>query len=306
MAYLRLFRFGNLIIILLTELLIKYGVIDYFLSVNNLTYRMSNLVFLLIAISSILIAASANIHNDISDKDIDKIDKAYRPIPNGDISIKLASILQISFNIIGVIIAIIAAFIIDEPMVAIFQLLIIALLYFYSNSLKCSKIIGNIIIALIVALVPILIWLYTFFDSNAMDIMLNYNLRWMHISVFFFSGFAFMSTLIRELIKDRQDMHGDIKSNCNTWASGVSANTFRITVIIISLLLVELISVYQVYLPNLEVYRTMFIIPQSIIIFFIILKIFRAKESKDFKKLSVYIKLMTLSGLLIPIVLFFV
>jgi len=304
MNFLRLIRIKNLIIILITEIMIKYFLIDYFLSINNLSYRMSNVVFVLIASSSILIAGAANIHNDIQDKEIDAKAKPSKPIPSGAFSIKKARVMLFSFNSGGVILTFIAAYIIKEPLVAIFQLSILGLLFAYSLSLKCSKIIGNIIISISIAMVPVVVWVYTIYDTAAHNIMFNYSLRWMHISIFFLALFAFMSTLIREMIKDREDMKGDLDCGCITWASSVSPNTFRITIIVLSLLFVEIIALYQVYLPDLVIYRASFLIPQSLILFILIPRVFMAKDRKDFKKLSSFMKIITISGLLLPLLLF--
>ena len=304
MAFFRLIRVGNLIIILLTEFIIKYGVIDYFLSKTDIIYRMNNWVFILIAISSILIAAAANIHNDIHDQDIDKQEKPTKPIPSGDISVKNARSLLFSFNIIAAILAFLAAYFIGEPSVAIFQLTIVALLFTYSMSYKCTKLFGNIIVSVVIAMVPIVIWLYSFYDIEAKGLMFNNELEWLHLSVIFLSVFAFLSNLIREIVKDREDMEGDLNCNCHTWASGVSQNTFKITIIIISLILIGTIMIYQVYLPGLEIYRASFIIPQLLVLFGMIRMVIKAESRIELRKLSKFIKLMTVSGLILPLILF--
>jgi len=303
MNFLRLIRIKNLIIILITEIIVNYCLIEHFLSINNLAYRMSNVVFLLIAISSILIAAGANIHNDIQDKDIDAKSKPEKPIPSGAISLNAANILVIIFNLFGIILTLAAAYLIGEPMVAIFQFSILAILYAYSMSLKCTKIIGNIIVSTSIAMVPVLIWIYIIYDHAAHGLMFNYNLRWMHFSVFFLSAFAFISTLIREIIKDREDMKGDLDCGCRTWASEISAQTFRISIIILSIILVIIILLYQLYFPNLLFYKVSFIIPQALIVFILIPRVYKATERSEFKSISNFMKLIIFLGLIIPVVL---
>ncbi len=303
MDFLRLIRVKNLIIILGTEIMVNYFLIDYFLSINNLAYRMDNVVFAHISISSLLIAAGANIHNDIQDKDIDAIAKPSKPIPSGAISIKKARLLLFFFNLTGLLLSIGAAFFIGEPMVAIFQITILAILFAYSLSLKCTKLIGNIIVSISIAMVPVLIWIYIIYDKAAYDLMFNYQLRWMHFSILFLSIFAFISTLIREMIKDREDMQGDLNCDCHTWASSVSSNVFRITIISLSLLLFFIIAIYQAYIPGLYYYRASFIIPQGLLLFYLIPKVYFAKEKEEFKHLSRFMKLVIVAGLILPIVL---
>ena len=303
MNFLRLIRVKNLIIILITEIIVNYCLIEYFLSINNLAYRMSNVVFLLIATSSILIAAGANIHNDINDKEIDTKSKPEKPIPSGAISLRTANILLFIFNLLGVVLTFIASYLIGEPMIAIFQFTILAILYAYSMSLKCTKLIGNIIVSISIAMVPVLIWIYIIYDEAAQGLMFNYHLRWMHFSVFFLSLFAFISTLIREIIKDREDMKGDLDCGCHTWASEVSEKVFRISIISLSLILVVIIALYQIYFPSLISYKISFIIPQALILFILIPKVYKAKERSEFKNISNFMKIIIVAGLIIPLVL---
>ena len=303
MNFLRLVRVNNLIIILITEIIVNYCLIVYFLSINNLAYRMDNVVFLLISVSSILIAAGANIHNDIQDKEIDAISKPNKPIPSGAISLKTARILLFISNFLGVILTFAAAYLIGEPMVAIFQFTILAILYAYSMSLKCTKLIGNIIVSASIAMVPVLIWIYIIYDNAAHGLMFNYNLRWMHFSIFFLSVFAFISTLIREIIKDREDMKGDLDCGCRTWASEISPKTFKFSIIILSIILVIIILLYQIYLPDLLFYKISFLLPQILIILILIPWVYKATERTDFKNISNFMKLIILSGLVLPIML---
>ncbi|MCK5846193.1 MAG: UbiA family prenyltransferase [Bacteroidales bacterium] len=266
---------------------------------------MSTPIFILIVVSSILIAAAANIHNDIHDVDIDRLTKSRKPIPNGDISIKSARYILYLFNSLGVILTFLAAHLIGEPFVAIFQLSILALLFAYSNSLKCSKLVGNIVVSLTVAMVPVVVWIYIVYDNSANGLMFNYDLRWMHLSIFFFSLFAFLSTLIREIVKDREDMKADTSCNCNTWAATVSLKSFKILISILSIFLIAIIAFYQLYLPNLEIYRISFFIPMALILFGLIPMLLKGSSSKDFKKLSTFLKIIILSGLVTPIILLF-
>ncbi len=303
MVLLRLIRFNNLIIILLTEIIAKYGLIDYFLKTNDLAYRMSTSVFILIVASSLLIAAAANIHNDIHDVDIDKINKSRKPIPNGDISIKSARYLLFAFNITGVVLTFLAAHLINDPYVAIFQLTILAILFAYSNSLKCMKIVGNILVSISIAMVPVVIWVYVVYDKDAHGLIFNDNIRWMHLSVFFFSLFAFISTLIREIVKDREDMKADVSCNCYTWAASVSLKTFKIAVVTLALIMVVIIGIYQNYVPLSSIYRTAFLFPQLLIIFGLIPMLIKAQERVEFKRVSNFLKIIILSGLIIPIIL---
>ena len=97
MSFFTLIRWKNLIIILLTELIIKYSLIDYFLYSAGLNYRMSGELFFSLVLSSLFIAAAGYIINDIEDIEIDRVNANNRPLVKEGISLIL---LYIFFVII--------------------------------------------------------------------------------------------------------------------------------------------------------------------------------------------------------------
>ena len=303
MPFLNLIRWKNLIIILLTEIIIKYALIDFFLSSAGFEYRMSGILFLLLVLSSIFIAAAGYIINDIEDIEIDKFNDNEKPLVKGNISIKTAKFLLYAFNIIGVILSLGSAVIIKNPSLASLQLLIMALLYGYSISYKCKKIIGNVIIALTTASVPFLIWIYTIYDVLGKSIMFTYDLRWMHISISFYILFAFILNWIRELIKDKEDTEADKSRNCTTWAASTKTSSFKGLVIVLMIIFSIVLVGYQLIFPISIYYRGSFISILIIMLFFGLPLIAKANNSEDYYKLSNIIKLIMLLGLLTPILL---
>ena len=103
MAILQLIRWKNLLIILFTEVVIKYGLMDYYFSKMEFSYRMSPLLFWTLVFSSLFIAAGGYLLNDIQDVEIDRVHKSNRPLVSEAISKKTASILMYTFNIVGII-----------------------------------------------------------------------------------------------------------------------------------------------------------------------------------------------------------
>jgi len=303
MPFLNLIRWKNLIIILLTEIIIKYALIDFFLSSAGFEYRMSGILFLLLVLSSIFIAAAGYIINDIEDIEIDKFNDNEKPLVKGNISIKTAKFLLYAFNIIGVILSLGSAVIIKNPSLASLQLLIMALLYGYSISYKCKKIIGNVIIALTTASVPFLIWIYTIYDVLGKSIMFTYDLRWMHISISFYILFAFILNWIRELIKDKEDTEADKSRNCTTWAASTKTSSFKGLVIVLMIIFSIVLVGYQLIFPISIYYRGSVISILIIMLFFGLPLIAKANNSEDYYKLSNIIKLIMLLGLLTPILL---
>jgi len=303
MSFFTLIRWKNLFIILLTELIIKYALIDYFLFSAGLNYRMSSELFVSLALSSIFIAAAGYIINDIQDIEIDRVNSIERPLVNERISLSTAKALMYGFNIVGILFAFYSAFLIKNPSLASFQLLIMALLYGYSFSLKCKKLIGNIIIAFITASVPLLIWIYTIYDVLAKSVIFTYEIRWMHLSIFFFFTFAFFTNFVRELIKDKEDTQADISLSCNTWAATVSEKSFKGFVIVLLIILEVSIVSYQINFEGNTVFKIALSLVLALIIIITIPKLIKSKNTSDYHKLSNIIKAIMFIGVLTPLLL---
>ena len=99
------------------------------------------------ALAAGLIAAGGNIHNDILDIEIDKINRPERPLPKKDISVRTALIFTIVFIVIGIEIGIYLGLI--EFLIT---LTAAALLFLYNRWLKMTVLWGNIAISMLTAL----------------------------------------------------------------------------------------------------------------------------------------------------------
>lgn len=306
MAFLKLIRWSNLLTIIITEIIIKYALMDYFFIEAGLSYRLDNILFSIIVISSILIASASNIINDITDIKSDRINNHYkRPLVSGKISLITADVLFYIFAILGVGCSIAAGILAGNIWLFAFQLFVLATLVLYSKKLKCKKLIGNIVVSLATALVPILVWFYTINDTSHQGLMFNYTLRWMHFTIIFFALFAFFSNLIREIIKDREDQKADIAVKCKTWAGQVSLIKFRRTILSLTLFLVILILIFQVLSSLNLVFRLSFVAVQLLLVLGIIPKLMKSSKKEDFHIMSIRMKIVMLVGVLTPVLLYF-
>ena len=171
-------------------------------------------------LSAMLIGLFGNIINDIFDIEIDKINKPWRPLPSGKISIKEAHIYAILALITGLIISVMINLIC--LIVAVFASIF---LYLYSKTLKKTGFGGNLIIAFLSLLVIIYGGLAT---SNPM--------RSLYPGIY-----AFLIILGREVYKGIEDVEGDKKHGVKTIATtlGIKAafiigSLLLLTVVIIS------------------------------------------------------------------------
>jgi len=168
-----------------------------------------------------LVAAGGYVINDIYDIEIDRINKPYRPLPSGEISIRKAFIITWSTFIIG---ALFSAILGVYPF--ILALVTIILLVFYAKKLKKEGIVGNFVVALTSALSAFYGGL-TYFNGN-----------WFY-RVIIPTLFIFFFTLSREFIKGIEDVIGDKENGVKTLAVKLGiTRTWTISKIILLLLLI--------------------------------------------------------------------
>ncbi len=221
MSFLRLIRPVNLFIIACT----MYSIRLFFLLVdrqfNIETSRMHGepMDFLLLVFSTVLIAAAGNIINDYFDVRADRVNKPDRVIIGRYIKKRWAIILHWTFNLSAFAIAVYLGFRYHTFWYVFIHLLSINSLWFYSMSLKRKPLSGNLVVAGLTALVPILCGVHfyiqnsvpdfsTFPQNNPADLWLM-KLADHGIFVYLLAFFAFFGNLSREIVKDVQDIPGD-------------------------------------------------------------------------------------------------
>jgi len=231
----------------------------------------------LAALSASLVMASGNIINDIYDIDIDRVNKPSRPLPSGKISIKEAYILYFVFIAASVFIS----SLLNEKAIAI-VLVSILLLFLYSKYLKRIPLVGNITVAILTGLVFI-------FGGVVVE-----NLAAAIVP----AVFAFLINLIREIVKDMEDVEGDKKAGVITFPIkfGSLKSKLFISLITISLILYTFYPfITQLY--KIEYFIIVMVIVNPLLVY--CLKILFEDESvKNLKKISNLLKLDMIIGLI--------
>jgi 4-hydroxybenzoate polyprenyltransferase len=191
----KLVRWPNLLMIVLTQYLVTIFLIRPQGDVSWLEIIQSKVLFL-ICLSTVLIAAAGYVINDYFDVKIDAINKPERVIIGRHFKRRIAMITHQTLNIIACLIG----FYIGKRIFVI-NIISISLLWAYSSYFKKQPFIGNVIVALLTALS--LLVLSAFFNQHTNLVML-------------YAGFAFGITLVREIIKDMEDVRGDASNGCRT------------------------------------------------------------------------------------------
>lgn len=304
-AFFQLIRWPNLVFIALTQMLFYYCFIyanDRGLDSLNGIYLKPSL-FVLLMIASVLIAAAGYIINDYFDLNIDKINKPQRIVVERVIKRRWAIIWHLIFTSIGVLISFYIGYKINNWLLGLLNLLSGVLLWFYSTTFKKKLMIGNIIISMLTAWVVIVLyfceWRFHYVFNYEADRYKQYIQLLFKVSVLY-GGFAFIISLIREVIKDLEDMQGDERYGCRTmpivW--GVPASkVFTATwlVVLIATLVIMQVYAIQQHWWWLAIYSIVCVVLPLILI---LKQLNKAMVMEDYHKLSVRIKMVMLTGIL--------
>ena len=174
----------------------------------------------------------------------------------------------------------------------------VLLLFIYSVSLKKKLLAGNILISLLTAWVILVVaWCEGNHLLHEKGVI---NTGKIYRFTFLYAGFAFIISLIREVIKDMEDIEGDRRYGCKTmpivW--GMNASKVFISVWLIVLIAALVIVQFYVFQFGWWMIALYFIIAVLIPLLYIFNKLFKAALSKDFHQLSSLIKIVMFTGIL--------
>ncbi|MEI8278951.1 MAG: geranylgeranylglycerol-phosphate geranylgeranyltransferase [Bacteroidota bacterium] len=222
MAWLRLIRWKNLLIIFITQLFAWCCVILPIQGYIPMPLLLNNKHFLYISISTVLIAAAGYIINDYFDIKIDAINRPENVILEQKIPRRIAIMLHTIFNVTGLGLAAIIAKQAGHYEWLAMQMGCTLLLWLYSTRFKRQFVIGNVVVAFLTSFTIITLMLYEpamhyyFWRSHFLLSKSNGlipNPVWV-LGVYAY--FAFMLTWIREIVKDMEDLKGDAEQGCVT------------------------------------------------------------------------------------------
>lgn len=265
MHFIRLIRPINLLVIILTMYGIRVFFIPY-LSEDVLLKRShphEALDYFLLVFSTVLIAAAGNIINDYFDVKADRINKPHKVIIGKYIKPRWAIVSHWILNFIAFSIACYLTWEYDTFWYVFIHLLSINILWFYSMYFKRRFLIGNLFIAALTGLVPLLcgihfLGLTTPFGSTNFMSDFKEGANWisqLNLKIFFIVALAFFASclnLVREIVKDMEDVEGDVLLKAKTIPIVLGINkakwiSFTCLIAIIGISLPFLIEGYVVF-----------------------------------------------------------
>ncbi len=287
--------------IIVTQVMFQYCIVVPMFEGQPVSPALSPYYFTLLCLSSVLIAAAGYIINDYFDLNIDRINKPSKIVVEKIIRRRWAIVWHWIFSFLGILIGFYISWKLRVFWLGFANTACVIVLWLYSTTFKKKLIIGNVLISLLTAWVVLVIGFITHYRL-VMDTSLygTINASRLLRFTFLYAGFAFIICLIREVIKDVEDMAGDAKYGCKTmpiiWGVHVSkvfAGTW-ITVLAAALAIV-FAYVLQLKWFIAAAYCFIFIIVPLLVA---LRKLQKAQTTEDFNKLSGIIKFVMLTGIL--------
>jgi 4-hydroxybenzoate polyprenyltransferase len=270
LALFRLTRFWNLAIIALAQYFTAYFLF------NQRQAVFTDIWLFLLSGSTILIAAAGYIINDYYDIKIDLINKPDRVVIGKTITRRYAILFHTVISFLGV-----AAGLLINWKVGALNFVCAFLLWLYSNNLKRLPLIGNVVVAFLTGLS---IFMLVFLYNQYLPFVMVYSL------------FAFFMTLIREVVKDMEDMKGDTTFGCKTlpivWGIRKTKSFVYVIVVIFSILVLWLD--YRELKISWIYFIPLLFLPMSVLVF----RLIKADTKKEFYQLSQLCKIIMLLGII--------
>jgi 4-hydroxybenzoate polyprenyltransferase len=287
-GFLRLIRWPNLLIVILTQWLTRNClVIDTSLHPYD---------FYLLIFSTVLIAAAGYIINDYYDVETDAINKPGKNSIGKQISRKAAFNFYWIFNVVAILLGFYLGYKLNKINLGFIHVICAGLLFFYSTTYKGMVLLGNLIIALLSAVVLLICGLFepAVYGGYNMLIISAYTI------------FAFLLSLSREITKDIEDVEGDERAGYQSLpiVFGIRrAKILAISILIFTIFLLLFVQIKYIWGDILsEIY---FSLAVQLPLAYLAIYTFRAKEKMAFHRAGTINKMIMLAGILSMLIFYY-
>ena len=291
--YLTFIRWKNVMMIALVMLLFKFVLFQRFL----LNVSLDLVHFLLLMFSTMFIAIAGYIINDIYDVQSDAINKPDKLFVGKKISRSRAYNQFIAFNSAGLLLGMYLSYYVGHNSYFILYVMSSLLLYFYAKKMKKVLLLGNLSIALVVFLCTILLVVF-----DVLPVTNNFNEQQQMMAfkwVLLFGVFSFFLTLLREIVKDMEDIKGDKATGVRSLPIVIGQPRTKLILLINTFLVVLSVSYFAYVLWQFDtiaaIYLSIFVTMPMLYFGY---DLWTASEARHFHRSSNLLKLIMLFGML--------
>jgi len=302
-AILRLIRWQNLVIIILTQFLLRYGILEVFLFKDHPGMMSGLLDFSLLVAATVLLTAGGYLINDYFDTRIDSVNKpSINPVGN---AIKGRSVIfaHLILNGLAILIGIYLGYKLRSLNFGLVFPFVSVLLWLYSARYKRMLVWGNLIVAILSAMVVFMVWYFEFLHLrlNPSDFsQLVPELKQIAWDFVAFGLFAFLVSFLREVIKDMEDIPGDKEYGCRTIpiVIGIKKTNYLLTFLIFLTILLLAFTQWTFLNRGWILVFLYFLMIIQVPMVYLIYKLYWAKQREDYHYLSNLCKLIMFAGIL--------
>jgi 4-hydroxybenzoate polyprenyltransferase len=300
-AFFRLIRSMNLLFIALTQFLFQYCILIPVFHRDNAPLVLTPLLFILLVLTSVTIAAAGYIINDYFDINIDQVNKPDKLVVDKVIKRRWAILWHLGLSFTGILLSAVLAWKTRAWWLILANMGVVAALWFYSTTFKRKLLAGNIIISVLTAWVVLVVGFITHYRVIRLpSIYSSVEASKLMRLTFLYAGFAFIISLIREVVKDLEDMHGDARYGCRTMPIVWGVNASKVFAATWLVVLIAALVIVQAYVLPFDWWWSALYCGLLIIIplLYILRKLYKATTSSDYHHLSNWVKLVMLTGIL--------
>ncbi len=299
MDYIRLFRVVNLLIMALIMVFVKFFLFDPSLALDKVASPLSDMQFIWLVATYMLIAAGGYAINDYYDVGMDEINRPDKTVLRNKLPLSLGQNLFFILTAIGVLSGFGLAYTLQSTTLYFMPVFVAALFWFYSTKYKREMVSGNLVVAFLAALnIGIIFIYYTLSFPSIGDFPIKM-FPYITKIVIIFASFAFFVTFIREIVKDVVDIKGDTEFGCKNIAIHFGIKETKLVLYVLSFVLLAAIMVFAYFTWKLNKdylfwYIVVVILPMWI---YFISNLFKAKDTNDFKPLALFLKIFMVAGI---------
>lgn len=303
-AFLKMIRLPNLFFIALTQVLFQFCI--YYPLYKGTIPSDDLFSFILLVLASVFIAAAGYVINDYFDINIDEVNKPQKMVVDKVIHRRWAIAWHFMLSLGGIVLTALALPFLEKWYLVLANIVVVALLWFYSTNFKKTLLVGNVVISVLTAWTILIVFFSKVTLADAVGMGDSSHQKFFRLAILY-TGFAFISSLIREAIKDMEDLEGDAKYGCRTMPVVWGINATKVYVAVWLIVLVATLVLVQVYVLQFKwwlpvIYSILLII---LPLLYILYKLFHATTDAHFHRLSNLTKLVMLTGILSMIFFYF-
>lgn len=298
LPYLKISRPLNLLLMVATLVLARLYVVQPVFDLYRQTMHQSWLQFGLMALATILIAMAGYWLNDQQDVEADRINRpGTNPVGDkldGQKVMKGALVL----TIVGVLLGNVLALWLEAYRLGFFYTVPAILLWVYNAKLKHWPLVGNVVVSLLVGLVVMLPGIHELALLNQADVLDAAMFHYIVIGTVGYGVLAFGINLIREMVKDIQDMQGDDYIGSRTIPIVLGERQAKFIAIIFMLALVRVVLyAQQLYLQDQDLVLPIYLAATvQLPLLIAMVMTATANSHKRYASLSLLLKLIAAAG----------